>query len=240
MKSPMSELNDFTEETSKIKARYKSIDANGCYSTVWAPFHELEAAYRSQQLLAFSGFMREAGIHTLAGRRILDVGCGQGRILRSFVDMGAEPGNLYGVDLSEQYLDNAHRLSPGARVTLTNGQHLDFGEATFDLVTQYVVFSSISLPGLRNAMAMEMLRVLKPGGYIFWWDLLRTVEEAGRQVLNPETLFSTLPFRCRQVAWLPRPVDCVAKRRWKWTVGWFVNLFAARPTHLAALIGPKP
>jgi len=43
-------------------------------------------------------------------------------------------------------------------------------DASFDVVTQFTVFSSILDPDLKEQVAQEMIRVTKPGGYILWFD----------------------------------------------------------------------
>ena len=43
-------------------------------------------------------------------------------------------------------------------------------DQSFDLVTQFTVFTSILDPALKRAIAREMLRVLRPTGAILWFD----------------------------------------------------------------------
>ncbi len=51
-----------------------------------------------------------------------------------------------------------------------NAAHLPFSPAAFDLVLQSLLFTSILDPAMKQAVAREMLRVLKPGGLILWYD----------------------------------------------------------------------
>lgn len=69
----------FRREIQRAIRCYDDFEARGRSKTVWAPFQEVEAAYRSQQWLAFARLLREAGFNDLDGQRILDVGCGTGR-----------------------------------------------------------------------------------------------------------------------------------------------------------------
>lgn len=43
--------------------------------------------------------LKRAGIRTLQDKKILDLGCGDGRELINLIRYGAKPENLYGIDL---------------------------------------------------------------------------------------------------------------------------------------------
>jgi hypothetical protein len=45
-------------------------------------------------------------------------------------------------------------------------------DATFDLVLQFTIMSSVLDDALRDAIAAESLRVLRPGGAIIWYDFI--------------------------------------------------------------------
>ncbi len=76
-------------------------------------------------------------------------------------------------------LAKARHLSPNIDFKLSNGCAIKFNNESFDLVTQHVVFSSIASAGLREELAREMMRVLRPGGFIYWWDMLGMAYDAG-------------------------------------------------------------
>jgi ubiquinone/menaquinone biosynthesis C-methylase UbiE len=102
---------------------------------------------------------------------ILDVGCGTGYWLRKFVEWGANPANLHGIDLLETRINEARRVTaPGTHLCAGSASRLEFGDGTFDLVCQFMMFSSILDSGLRQQIAAEMLRVLKADGIILWYD----------------------------------------------------------------------
>lgn len=113
--------------------------------------------------------MRQGGITQLADLRILDIGCGTAGELRKFVNYGALPENLYGIDLIPERVAEARRLSPGFQLQVGNARQLPYDDGFFDGMLQFVAFSSNS-PEARKDVAREMLRVLKPGGFILWYD----------------------------------------------------------------------
>ncbi len=112
------------------------------------------------------------GLLPLAARSVLDVGCGGGQWLLDLVRWGASPDRLHGVDLLPERVAQARRVcAPGVTLSRGGGTALPYGDATFDLVLQATVFSSILDADVRRAVAAEMLRVLRPGGSVLWYDL---------------------------------------------------------------------
>jgi ubiquinone/menaquinone biosynthesis C-methylase UbiE len=111
------------------------------------------------------------GISELSQKRILEVGCGDGAWLRFLIQAGASPENLFGVDLIPRRIQEAHRKCPGG-ITLRceDASQLSFGNEGFDFVLVMTVFSSILDDHLRRLLAREMLRVLRRGGSILWYD----------------------------------------------------------------------
>lgn len=236
--SPEKLVSEHAKEIDAIRRRYAGYADSLEKQQVWSPFHEVESAHRIQQLHAFSSLMRRIGRLNLEGMKILDVGCGTGRLLRLFVDMKGLPDGLYGVDIQEESLAHARKVShPDIHYNLFDGHTLPFQDAEFDLVTQFVVFSSIGLDTLRRRLASEMVRVLKPGGYVFWWDMPVTVLEAGKESLNLDELFPSLPRTEIRAGMMPRPSECLrAPRGLRGLIGVILDALGHRPTHVASLI----
>jgi SAM-dependent methyltransferase len=155
-------------EEARIKAAYaKRRDDNIRYSC----FNRGELFMmhgRERELLTF---LQRYGFESLAGKKILEIGCGTGHWLREFVKWGARPGDVTGVDLLFDRVVEARQLCPSsANVQCGSAAELAFRPATFDLVFQLTVFTSVLNPGMKREIAAEMLRVLKPHGLIIWYD----------------------------------------------------------------------
>jgi|SRR5438270_2524122 len=104
-------------------------------------------------------------------KTILDVGCGAGHWLRQFIQWGAKPSNLAGVDILPDRITLARELCPAqVHLECEDASQLRFPDSSFDLVWQATVFSSILEPQTRSAVAREMQRVLRPNGLILWYD----------------------------------------------------------------------
>jgi hypothetical protein len=88
--------------------------------------------------------LKRSGFENLQERKILEVGCGAGFWLREIIKWGANPSNLTGIDLIPDRIAHAKILCPAA-VTLRcgNAEDLDFPDASFDLILQSTVFTSI-------------------------------------------------------------------------------------------------
>lgn len=125
--------------------------------------------YQSQ-LRGMQWALRTAGLIPLAERRILEVGCGRGNWLAMFEAFGARRDNLAGIDLDEQRAAECAQRFPGANVRGGDASKLSWPDGQFDLVFQSTVFTSILDDAMKRAVAGEMLRVLKPGGVIVWYD----------------------------------------------------------------------
>lgn len=108
---------------------------------------------------------------SLADYKFLEVGCGAGFWLRQFLQWGARPENVFGLDVVPARVEKARSLCPaGVTVQGASAARMTFPNESFDIVLQATVFSSILDPEIRTAVAAEMLRVLRPGGLILSYD----------------------------------------------------------------------
>ena len=145
----------------------------------------------------------------LSGEKlILEVGCGTGVWLREFVKWGALPEHLVGIDLLPERIEKARKLCPcGVTLECGNAARLEFPNNCFDLVLQSTVFTSILDRSLRHAVAAEMLRVLKPNGFIIWYDLYwnnpRNPDVRGIRGREIRELFCGCQVRLRRVTLAP-------------------------------------
>ena len=100
------------------------------------------------------------------GRRVLDFGCGSGRLLGYFLDE-ARLAEFHGSDIDEEMVSwvRKHLCPPIADVRLNGEQPpLDYPDDHFDLVTALSVFTHIA-DGWSDWL-LEIRRVLKPGGLL--------------------------------------------------------------------------
>lgn len=108
----------------------------------------------------------------LAGKRVLEVGCGRGVGLEILLGLGA--AHVSGFDLDPKMVALARaRVSPyGDRVRVFTGdaEAIDAPDASFDAVVDYGILHHV--PHWQKAL-QEIARVLKPGGVFYFEDLLK-------------------------------------------------------------------
>src|ERR1700747_1648212 len=80
----------------------------------------------------------------LSRKRILEVGCGTGYWLRHFIQLGAQPENLFGIDLLPEKIAQAQRLCPkGVHFECRSATRINCANDFFDLALQATVFTSV-------------------------------------------------------------------------------------------------
>jgi ubiquinone/menaquinone biosynthesis C-methylase UbiE len=125
------------------------------------------AQRRDEELLRL---LAHHGITNLGGLTVLEIGCGRGARLLDFCQWGASPARLHGVDVVETFVREAATRLPRSGLIVASADRLPYRDATFDLVAQFTVFTSILDRDMRSAIAAEMQRVTAPGGAILWYD----------------------------------------------------------------------
>ena len=104
-----------------------------------------------------------------ADSRILDIGCGTGRVIGHMIDQGCSPSNVVGVDPSRKLLEVAKEQFPDMSFVQTIGAELPFAEQSFDLITSNMVLHHMD--GQTAADLFECCyEVLKPQGVLFFVD----------------------------------------------------------------------
>ena len=150
---------------------------------------------RSRNLIRL---LTRQGVLPLRDKLMLDVGCGAGDQLLEFEAWGARRHHLAGIDLNETRVSRSRaRLTcpplaqeRGADIRCGDATNLPWPDETFDVVSQSVVFTSIPMLQVKEAVAAEMLRVLKPGGAVIWYDFVydnpsnRTVKGIGAREIR--------------------------------------------------------
>ena len=150
------------------------------------------------------------GDRSLDGCRVLDVGCGRGGTVATLLRL-YRPRAVVGVDLSPAAVSFCRRGQPDRRASFEVGdaQRLPFADASFDVVTN--VESSHCYPDVA-AFYAEVRRVLVPGGWFLYTDLVATASLPARRAALAR--LSLCPEVERDVtANVLRSCDLVAARR---------------------------
>jgi SAM-dependent methyltransferase len=154
-------------EEARIRAVYARRQRDARYSW-FSDGHLFFMQERERHVLAT---LKREGFSSLEAKSILEIGCGTGYWLREFIQWGARPENITGLDLLPDRIVEARKLSPEAvRIKCGHTAELALPSEAFDLVFQSTVFTSILDPSMKRQVASEMLRVVKGDGLILWYD----------------------------------------------------------------------
>jgi SAM-dependent methyltransferase/uncharacterized protein YceK len=102
--------------------------------------------------------------------RILDFGCGYGRLLAELRCRGFQ--NLEGIDASEAMVARARKLVPDVPVAVCGAPPTPHADASFDAILVFAVLTCIPRDEDQRSLMTEVLRLLVPGGYIYASDFL--------------------------------------------------------------------
>ena len=199
-----------------VRAAYARRPKNNAHYSWSSPGHVFNQQEKEREVL---GILKTAGLMPLERREVLEVGCGTGAWLRMFLQWGVEPARLAGIDLLPGPLSNARRrVPPTVGLYQASAATLPFRSASFDIVLQATVFSSMVNAGLRKNTAAEMLRVLKPGGIVLWYDFFMN-NPGNRDVVGIkrreiESLFPGCAIALRRTALAPPLMRRLAGRSW--------------------------
>jgi SAM-dependent methyltransferase len=101
-----------------------------------------------------------ADLAPVAGKFVLDVGCGAG----GFADLATRAlATVAGLDAAPPMIEHARRLVPDASFRVGDIEDLPYPDGTFDAVTGFNAFQYAADP---PTALREAIRVTKPGGHV--------------------------------------------------------------------------
>lgn len=203
------------DELDRIRTEYARRAADPRYRDWYAPtnagnvFIEQERAHAIHTLLA--AHPKLTGPHAM----VLEVGCGAGSQLAEMPRYGVASNHLFGVDLLPERLLNGKHAHPERALTCADAQTLPYPANVFDVVTQFTMFTSVLDARVKQQIAREMLRVLKPQGAILWYDYRwNPTNRRTRGIEQPEirALFPSCGFTWRRITLAPPLARWLAPR----------------------------
>lgn len=142
----------------------------------------------------------------LAGKTVVDVGCGGGLLSEGMAERGA---SVTGIDLSEKALGVArlHLLESGRQVDYQKISAEEFAAAEagkFDIVTCLEMLEHVPDPASTIAACA---RLVKPGGHVFFSTLNRNPKAYLFAVIGAEYLLRLLPRGTHDYAKFIKPSE---------------------------------
>jgi 2-polyprenyl-6-hydroxyphenyl methylase/3-demethylubiquinone-9 3-methyltransferase len=146
------------------------------------------------------------GIAPLAGKNVLDIGCGGGILAESMARKGA---NVTGIDLSEKALKVAdlHSLESGVQVRyeLISAEAMAAREpGAYDVVTCMEMLEHVPDPA---AVVHACATLVKPGGHVFFSTINRNPKSYLFAVLGAEYILRLLPKGTHDYAKFIKPAE---------------------------------
>ena len=128
----------------------------------------------------------------LAGKKVIDVGCGGGILAES---MARKSAHVTGIDLSEKALKVAdlHGLESGIAVRyeeITAEQMAERESSQYDVVTCMEMLEHVPNP---TSIVLACAKLVKPGGHVFFSTLNRNLKSYLFAVIGAEYLLQLLP-----------------------------------------------
>ena len=228
-------LNDITRLRGEYEDRKHRFDGSDLYS--W--FNQANLFSLHQRQRAILALLKKNKFTDLSNLLILEVGCGGGGVLTEYLNFGASPENLHGVDLLPDRLRHAHHILPASGLANADGQSLPYSDKTFDLILQSTAISSILDPELRKNICADMLRVLKPNGLILSYDFwLNPTNLQTRGILPREIkhLFPNCQYDFQRITLAPPIARRLAPISWGLCL--FLESLKILNTHYLAVIRP--
>lgn len=149
---------------------------------------------------------------SLAGARVLDVGCGGGLLSEALARAGA---NVTAIDLSPGVLDVArlHLFESNLKVDyreVTVEALADDEAGTYDAIACMEMLEHVPDPG---SVVGACARLLKPGGKVFFSTLNRTPAAFALAIVGAEYVMRLLPRGTHHYAQFIRPSELAAALR---------------------------
>jgi ubiquinone/menaquinone biosynthesis C-methylase UbiE len=180
-----------------LAENFDSVDATGLAPVL----HPDSPSWFNRRIddLQFRAVKRAISVAAIpAGARILDVGCGTGRWVRRYQNLGF---HVMGIDATLAMLRLARAHGTAAALIAGEAYCLPFPNSQFDAISDITVTQHIPTP-LQTQALSEMIRVVRPGGCLILMELIRG---EGAHI-----------FPRKPQDWIEQAASCGAR-----LVGWF-------------------
>ena len=157
------------KDNKKIINVYKSYDENESFAKKWSNINLGNKVIEQEKLKDSKSILDESNLK-LFDKKILDVGCAGGSTIRLSLKLGAKEKNIHGIDIREDRVIKAKKSFINANISVMDARSTDYPDEYFDVIITFTLLSSILNTNYRIKISEEINRLLKPNGYILYYD----------------------------------------------------------------------
>ncbi|PKO13445.1 MAG: SAM-dependent methyltransferase [Chloroflexi bacterium HGW-Chloroflexi-10] len=117
--------------------------------------------------------------HLPLSSKILDYGCGYGRVCQKLADEGYT--NIVGIDSSAEMIQRGNKLYPGLSLEVLPSSGIDYPDNSFDAVLLIAVLTCIPTNAGQQSLLTDLKRILRPKGIIYISDYVLQDDERNQQ-----------------------------------------------------------
>ena len=202
----MTEASSSSQNTNKDQAEISKFEALA--SRWWDPNSEFKPLHEINPLRM--SFITSKT--TLAGKKVIDIGCGGGILSEAMAHQGAD---VTAIDLAEASLAVArlHKLESGLDIRYENISAEDMAEresGQYDVVTCLEMLEHVPDP---EAIVQACAKLAKPGGQLFFSTINRNPKAYVFAVLGAEYILNLLPKGTHDFAKFIKPSELASWTR---------------------------
>ena len=210
--------------------------------TIYAAWQPAELFMRQGRARVAARSLADLGVFPKKGDPCLEIGYGSRGWLPTLLDWGLDSSDLYGIELDPERAEAARRALPGGHLEVGDARNMPWASEFFRLVVVSTVLTSILDPKVREGVAMEVDRILRPGGAVLIYDFRfnNPSNPHVRRVRKSEIrgLFEGYGKRFRSITLLPPLARAVVPV--SWTLATVLEQLPLLRSHLvAALVKPE-
>jgi ubiquinone/menaquinone biosynthesis C-methylase UbiE len=211
-------FDNLSHESERVRNVYKDRAKNSRYAGLYGYFNSANLFRLQTVERALLALLRQHNLTDLSPLHVLDVGCGSGSQLMRWISYGVLPEHSAGLDLMDDRIQRAQQILPtSVDVRQGDASKLPYNDQHFDIVSQFMLLSSILDKETRCKIAAEMLRVVRPGGIIISYDFWINPTNPNTTGIKPAEIRQLFPncryvFRCVTLA--PPIAQFVVPKAW--------------------------
>ena len=229
--------NHYPSDLDRLKREYRARRDSSRSGKMYGPMNSTSLFMSHQRQRAVADLLRQENVKHLRNHKILEIGCGNASFLYEMLTYKASLNNLYGLELIQGRARSTKGCFKHAKITIADAQHLPLEDNSMHIILQSMVFSSILDLQIKQRIARDILRVLKPHGYLIWYDFwinLTNAHTKGITLSDIRDLFPGCQITWRRIMLAPPIAHRIVP--YSWTLSLLLHNLRLLNSHYVVLI----